>query len=352
MCPSCRRLLRIPAAGDLIPPLHAPVRDGRVEERVPAAVDHDADPSGDGEIRRRRKRKRSHRNESHGWESEGRRRKSSGTETRQMQWMLAGGCALLLAILGAVFFAMRGHPEPVATSSPAVADAGSSEQAATAPVVRRSEFQFAADAEPVARAFLEATTVDALLETVDQPDIVAQRILSIHPDGTIDAPGLSDFNLTRQIEYHGPYGVLYVRTQDFGVRRMALREYPDGLKVDWESWAGWSQTPWDDFMATRPTDPRAFRVMIRPVDYYNFDFADDRVWQSYRLDSPDGGHTMHGYVERDSLADERIRSSLERQERPMLLELSFPENPQGRGQVVIHRQLADHWIDPERLEQP
>lgn len=337
----------------MIPPLLAPLRDSRE-----AAGEHDdsidtADSSDETHGKRRRRRKRSRRGDSQDWESGGgRHRRTSRKESRQMQWMLAGGVALLGGILLAVFFATRGDSEGVAGAPDIGVGLAAAEPEVAREIPRRSEFQFATDAEPVVRAFLDATSVEALLETVDRPEIAAPRISRHFPDGLPAAPGLSEYHLTRQIDYHGPYGTLFVRTGDFEVRRITLREYPEGLKVDWESWAGWSDQPWDEFLETRPSAPGPFRVLVRLAEYYNFDFADDQRWQSYRLDSPDGEHSLHGYVERDSLTHERIRSVLEQQAFPMILELSFPEDPQGRGQVVIHRQLADHWIDPARIDEP
>ena len=50
---------------------------------------------------------------------------------------------------------------------------------------------------------------------------------------------------------------------------------PQGLKVDWESWAGWSEISWEKFLSMKPVSEHVFRVTLSAVDYYNFGFADE-----------------------------------------------------------------------------
>jgi hypothetical protein len=101
---------------------------------------------------------------------------------------------------------------------------------------------------------------------------------------------------------------------------------------------------WDEFLTSKPTSPTLFRVSVHPVEYYNFAFTDDTRWRSYRLDSPDGQHTIYGYVERGSLADSRIQLPPEAKMSPYTLYLRFPEDAGSRNQVLIDRIAADSWL--------
>lgn len=68
---------------------------------------------------------------------------------------------------------------------------------------------------------------------------------------------------------------------EFETKQMDFIDGADGLKVDWESWVGWSEMPWDDFLKIKATEPKLVRVMLKWVDYYNFDFSDEKKWRVY-----------------------------------------------------------------------
>ncbi len=216
----------------------------------------------------------------------------------------------------------------------------------------RENASFLTDAQPVVHGFLEATTVEELLKFVDRPELVAERIKRYHPDGTIDAPGLADYSQFSHVRRNGPYGMVPLRTGDFQIRMMALREYPEEMRVDWESWVGWSEMSWEDFTGQRPSEPNVFRVYLSPVQYYNFEFADESQWQSYRLMSPDQEHSLYAYVKRGSEDQRIIDSLLNAPITQLTLELRFPEDGAVRDQLEIVRVVAEDWIDPERLEEP
>lgn len=144
-----------------------------------------------------------------------------------------------------------------------------------------------------------------------------------------------------------------MRTRNFDIRLITLRDDPAGLKVDWESWVGWSDIPWDQFGMDDAQSSGAFRVILQEVEYYNFGFSDDRKWQSFRLESPDGVHSFYGYAERGSLVHSGLQTILARQPGSrLMLALRHPEGARGRGQVEIERIVSEDWIDPERREKP
>jgi len=358
VCPNCHRLLRLPGKDDVIPPL-------LVEQLI--RNDGDSIKSSEENRNVRRKRKRKPRSgESLNWDAKLRRIRKG--DRHDGIPALAIGIVALIAILTVVFFTRSNTPLPdVANNSepqeePFILPEDLESTPATPtpdpvsnpdPIAnQRDNTQFLIDAHPVAKAFLEATTVDALLETVDHPDMVAVRIKRDHPDGTIDPAGLGDYSQFSQVTYVGPYRILPLRTGDFKIRLMAFREYPNELKVDWESWVGWSETTWDDFIEQRPDAPHVFRANLAAVDYYNFDFSDDRKWQSYRLLSPDGEHSLYGYVERDSQAHIGLRAVLEQGLSQVMVELQYAENAASSDQVEITRLIMENWLDPERVAEP
>lgn len=206
-----------------------------------------------------------------------------------------------------------------------------------------SDIEFLAAAEPLAGKFLAAGRVDDLLPLVRKPQTAGPRMRSMYPDGKIEAPGMNAFDTNREVVRQGHAMTVNVRTDNLDVKPLAFFVTPEGLKIDWESWIGWSEMPWDEFANTKPVPARMFRVWLSSVDYYNFDFSDDRKWQSYLLVSADGNHTLYGYVERGSELDSRLKPSPDVKQAALTVMLSFPENATSRNQVLIGSLLAEGW---------
>lgn len=98
-------------------------------------------------------------------------------------------------------------------------------------------------------------------------------------------------------------------------------------------------------MRSRPTEPMTFRVKCENSDYYNYKFADDRTWQAFRLESPDGERTLYGYVPRDSpLAKEMTPLDPEVRLSTLTLRLRYPEGAERADQVVVDRVVTTGWV--------
>lgn len=194
------------------------------------------------------------------------------------------------------------------------------------------------------RRFLEAEGIDDLLETVrfrQRLEPIIRRhyregftpvvVREIAPDGS-----------ARAVE--GLFSVL-VEMEDFKRRPIALEKVDGGFLVDWESWVGYSELPWDEFMCRRPTESAVFRVKTRVEHYYNYEFSDEDAWRSFQLQSPDGERTLYGYVPR--------HSAMERELMPLdpgmevsahTLALRYPEGASRGNQVLVERVLASGWV--------
>jgi len=327
VCPGCRRVLKIPSPHDQTQDLVIP---------LPAT------PETEAGSKRKKRRRKSRRTDAHDWDSAGGKTKhtSSHRDRRQMRWMLIGGSGFLALCVVAVFMAMRKSngktppPLPVA-GTPAT------------PVIQEpvfSEAAFLAEAEPLAKRFLDAKTIDDLLPLVRHPEITGPRLRALHPDGTLQPAGMSAFNINAELVPAGSGHTVRVRTGEYAEKTMAFFPTPAGVRVDWESWAGWSEMPWGEFIQTRPTGAKLFRGMLGPVDYYNFDFTDDRKWRSYRLISPDGEHSLYAYVELGSVLDERLRPSPDQKQIPLTLSLRYPPDATSPNQVLVEKWHADGWV--------
>lgn len=261
--------------------------------------------------------------------------------------MLIGGASLLVLLLAGVLVAMFGgaDPEPAPAQPVARANAKQGEPAGNSPAApARGDAEFLKLTEPMARSFLEAKTVDEMLPFVRDPGRAGPRMKRFYPDGTLVAPGMSAFNIDSEVIHMGIVSSVRLRTRDFEDRQISFVETPEGPKIDWESWAGWSELPWEEFLASKPRDPVLFRVVLSDVDYYNMGFRDEAKWRSYRLESPDGTHSLYGYAERDSVLDARLRPGPDVKRRNFTVMLRFPTEGDARDQVVIDRVVAEGWV--------
>jgi hypothetical protein len=268
-----------------------------------------------------------------------------------MLWMSIGGAALFMGLIIAVLLALLGGDEPDSPSgaskiaSSAVSGDAAGKTSAAAPEIHFNQANFVREAEPIAKEFLNATTVEQLLPMVIHPDLTESRMRRMHPDGKIEKVGLSLFNSSGEVKPAGSAWVAMVRTGFYEEKPMAFVKTTDGLKIDWESWVGWSEMSLEEFVAAQPSESQTFRVKVSDVDYYNFGFKDDEKWKSYRLVSPDGEQSVYGYVERESILDSKLRPDPSTKERGRLtLVLKFPKEEESRNQVIIEEMAADGWV--------
>lgn len=252
--------------------------------------------------------------------------------------MLVGGCLLFAVIVAGVVVSMVGGKAPVVVLKPVTPP----------PVVKdanRSEADLVGEAESLARRFLNATTVDEILTTVRNPQVTETRMREFYPGGKIKASGMSKFNSGSGLVTRGKLYSFPVVTRDQEERSLAFIETPEGLRIDWESWVGWSDIPWKEFLSTKPTASHVFRVTLDSVDYYNFEYSDDTKWQCYRLESPDKEHAVYGYVERGSALDVKLRPNAGESTVPMTLALKYPPDPKSDSQVEIERLVSEGWVE-------
>lgn len=336
VCPSCRRILKIPTTGDTPPPLISQLR--RVEPGENAPPDAVRKKS----VRRRSKKPDDAAGPS--WERQS--RGSSRADKKQLRWMLIGGGTLFAAILVGVIMALGSgktpEPDPASKAGPPAATA----EAPPASPPARGGLSLLAEAESLARKFMDATRVEEILPLVRNPQAAETRIRRQYPDGKIPAPGISVFNTTGLRDFGAGGAAVKVRTGDHEQKTLHFIDGPEGMKIDWESWIGWSDLSWEEFMATKPSTSHVFRLFLSPVDYYNFGFSEDK-WRSYRLLSPDREHPLYGYAEKEGLVEGQIRHVGVGKNLPLMLSLKFPTGATSNNQVVIERLVSDGWVENE-----
>lgn len=264
-----------------------------------------------------------------------------------MRLMLLGGTSLFALILGWVFISMNSGQQAVVSSDLAAGPAAhaAAAQAEDTPRAARGDKEFLVEAEPLAEVFLNATSVDEIIPLVRDPAVAEARIREFYAAGKIEAPGLSSFNTGGGVLTLGKVASVIVRTRDHEDRLLAFVDTPEGLKIDWESWVGWSEMPWEGFLSSKPCDALLFRVIVSTVDYYNFEFGDESKWQSYRLESPDKEHSIYGYAPKDSVLNAKLRPEGDAKTSLLMLKVKFPAASSSSTQVEIESVVGQGWVE-------
>ena len=352
-------MLRIPREGDETAPLMAPLQKIGFSEG-------EADTRGEKKSRSKRKKKEKEA-ETPGWESSSGTWRSKSKHKGRTAKLLAGWIGAMVTIVVIVVGIVKMTDSELASVVPDVmaeqdqfdelvgnpriiSDEDLAAEVALPKVMKRSEVDFLAEVEPLAKAFLEAEKTADILPLIHESDRVRALVRSRYPDGRIEPAGMSKFNSTGQVSYKDSFAAVTILTPDYEKRQLAFIDGEDGLKIDWESWVGWSDMPWAKLMETKPKRPILVRVMAKWVDYYNFGFSDENVWRSYRLVSPDGETTLYGYVDRNSLLDQRLRPGEPGTTVAVTLKVHFRKDEQSPNQVVIDELVSDGWVVTRQSE--
>lgn len=339
-------MLKLPAEGEVLPPLVSATPETEPESLAPPS------PSATSTTDRKRRRRERATPE---WEQTPSSSKDSASDTRLI-WI---GTPILLLLSVVAIYAITRKPtvEPVAAApTPVAAPAATPAAAAVVPPITPEApiFDFAAFrqvAEPMAKSFLEATEVSQILPLIYNPERAEPRLRKSWPDGKITPQPFNSVTAELDFSADGNLAGVSVDIGKLAKRRMVFLKSSDGWKIYWEFWANWSEMSWDDFRSSKPTTPVVFRVILNDVAYYNFNFTDDKKWQSFRLTSPDSEQSIHAYAERGTEAHRRLSIREDAKNVPLMLALRFPEGG-ARDQVVIDRIMAEGWIEPDTTDSP
>ena len=143
---------------------------------------------------------------------------------------------------------------------------------------------------------------------------------------------------------------------------LLLEAQPDGTyAVDWETDAVYQPNDWDQFISTKSTEPKTFRVNIidsNNLGPYLYAFNDDKVYQAYRVSTSDKPNNyLLAYAKKNSDIDNKLKQALKidpteeirtvsKLTATMILTLSFPENANSDQCVEILEINSDSWYQP------
>ena len=135
-----------------------------------------------------------------------------------------------------------------------------------------------------------------------------------------------------------------------GGRRLATVEHTsEGPRVDWESFVGAGEMAWTDFLESRPTSSKLFRVLVSPAGHYENEFGDPQTLKCYSLRnvSEPGAKVVYGYAPSSGALAKEMDFLLQQSDDatvPVILRLKFPVNAPVDFQVWIQEFVQAGWV--------
>ena len=196
--------------------------------------------------------------------------------------------------------------------------------------------------ESIAKAFLDASSVDELMPYVRDSERVRPLIENFYQEGGVDLGGFRRLTSESLITARGFCSLTFQNKsyEDIALNFEVLGD--NSYLVDWESYVGYCEMSFTEMQEKLPVEPVFIRCSLVKQHYYNYAFSDDSKWSNYRLDFRNPEDTLSGYVERGSELDFEL-SQAEGQN-GLILEVAYPKKGAKREQVIISKILSDMWV--------
>lgn len=356
-CPTCQAAVTVvdPSATGPVPMIVDPRRKLGVAPRGhDAAPDEDGfkdrlrrtseptfivDPDNPVMVRRNLRKKKLEAALTQWDQSTQRRHHRRSRRSRRIMTGLVVASGLVILFLGRIFWQRLHRSAPPGGTSPP-----------SSPVARPLELQAAGDFQDqvwlTVQKFCTASNSAALLPLIREPGRVAPLIKQFYNS---DNPWIP-FALARRpdlahLEVHRNFVVFPLPLADFSTRPIALEQTPEGFRVDWESFVGYSELSWADLRRTRPRRPVLLRAVVKPTDYFNLDFPPGSPHRCYQLTDFHSDHVLWGYVPLGGDIELQIQKILLTAPTVhAVLRVRYPETSTNDRQLEITEVLEKGWI--------
>lgn len=207
--------------------------------------------------------------------------------------------------------------------------------------------------------FAKATTVEEMAKHVRHPETALPRMKAFYGDTKLKPIEMEFSSDWREVERGKQTLITTTVRIDFKDIYMVV-EVPgkDGpALVDWESFIGWCEMPWTDFVKKGSKTAREFRLAVTASDYFNFNYADSKKYAAFRLVDKDDTETIYAYCDLTSETCKKLLASLRqarqqsgrKDEEPVetfTLKLSMNEEDTARRQALIEGIVFQGWVAP------
>lgn len=201
--------------------------------------------------------------------------------------------------------------------------------------------------EKVVKAFLESATVTERARYVRDPKRVVAFMKKFYGGEKIKAEGFESLDKS-EVSYRGHLLTSQVMTGEFNEEPIAVERIPgkpDAYLVDWESWVGYSEMTVAELKKNRPVTPVMIRAVVTRDSYFNYEFEDDEVWDSYKLVFRYGAESFPGYAKKDTKTGKSLFASVRSGENvPLILKVAYPADARSDKSVEIVEVVTQGWL--------
>ncbi len=199
------------------------------------------------------------------------------------------------------------------------------------------------ESEAVFAEFLAVKKVEDFRKMIRFPDRVMPLVKEWYKNKPIGETSLRKFNYDGRAKMYGVLAIIAVQMSDFSIKEAAIEKTPDGYKIDWESWVGWTEMDWDKLFEVRPVKPKTLLVRCNKANYYNRQFSDDNRWLAVQMANPQSDRSLYGYVDRQDPKMADFITDINLGRLAARIKIRYPENSVVDNQVIITEYLSAKW---------
>lgn len=220
---------------------------------------------------------------------------------------------------------------------------------------QKSDSKLIQEIIPSIQSFLSASTPQELSALIDHPQESLPRIKNWHKHFPYKKESFHSITPQSQLLRQGDYIMLSILLESFDERPIVLHKTPDGYKVLWEAWVGYSHPSWTELLEKKTEQTIQVFVLCSKSNYYGYYFNDEEKWQAIKLSHPAFERPLYGYIPLEKL--NQISSFLLNEGDtyiPFTLTIRYPQGENtSRNQVEILSIQASSWIpQPKKTTTP
>lgn len=231
------------------------------------------------------------------------------------------------------------------------------------PASEESPVQNVEWAQAAMQRFFAAQTVEDMAKEVRHPEKSLPRMKEWYARKGIPRQKIDFTDDWREQDNWRDKGVNFIFTviklDGVPQREVALETFTDGRtpKLDWEDLAGWSETPWLDFLKTTSERPADFRVSVTLIEYYNGFYLDRQRYLAFRVS--DKTDYCYAYCDPNSEAAKALMVAMRMARQAgrtapdtgegiaeVILRLRFLPEGKEFNQAAIEKVVWNSWLEP------
>jgi len=200
--------------------------------------------------------------------------------------------------------------------------------------------------ERLVTLYLKASSVEERLQYVRSSERVKPLMEEWYSRNPLEQDSVSHISSIQFIKFEEKdFWVLAA----IGKKRhpLLIEKIDDGsFKVDWETHVAYSSMDWDVFIKDKPLEAKKFRIRVQPDFYFVHEYADERIWDCYRLTHPSSDQVLFGFVKKGTFVAKEMSSLVTiGSMKPLVLKLKFQQGYKATQAVEITEFVSGNWLN-------